>query len=267
MPNADCLLWAIVTTMRIGIVFVLAVAMQTGVAMADKIRIGTEGSYPPFNFVDSSGMLQGFDIELTQALCSRMGAECVLVTQDYEGIVPALVAGKYDAAVASLWITDERKQKVDFTKPYYQPAARFAMRKGTGDTGDIAPAALKGRTLGAQSGTVQANYLHDIYKDSVIRLFGTQEEADTALAAGKLDAVLADSTALWRWLSRSQEGRCCEFVGPPLKDPKWFGEGVAIAVRKGDTALRARFDKAIDAVVADGTYKAINDKYFPFPLN
>jgi lysine-arginine-ornithine-binding protein len=254
--------------MRIIFIFALTVALQTGVAMVDPIRIGTEGSYPPFNFVDSAGKLHGFDIELTQALCSRMGAECEMVTQDFEGIVPALVAGKFDAVIASLWITDERKQRVDFTKPYYLAPARFAMRKGTGaEGGDVAPAALKGKTLGAQSGTVHGNYLQDVYKDSVIKLYGTQEEADAALAAGKLDAVLADSTALWRWLSQSQEGRCCEFVGPPLKDPKWFGEGVAIAVRKGDTALRARFDKAIDAVVADGTYKAINDKYFPFPLN
>src|SRR5262245_6632275 len=253
--------------MRLFIVFALAVTMQSSLAMADKLRIGTEGSYPPFNFVDSAGTLQGFDIELTQALCSRIKAECELVTQDYEGLVPALVAGKYDAAIASLWITDERKQKVDFTKPYYQAAARFAVRKGTGDIGDTSPAALKGRTLGAQSGTVQANYLQDTYQDSVIKLFGTEEEADAALAAGKLDAVLADGTALWRWLSQSREGRCCEFVGPPIKDPKWFGEGVAIAVRKGDTALRARFDKAIDAIIADGTYKAINDKYFPFSLN
>ena len=223
--------------MRIIIVFALAVAMQTSLAMADKLRIGTEGSYPPFNFVDSSGRLQGFDIELTQALCSRIKAECELVTQDYEGIVPALVAGKYDAAIASLWITDERRQKVDFTKPYYRAPARFATRKGTTGMDDTSPAALKGRTLGAQSGTVHANYLQDIYRDSVIKLYGSEEEADAALAAGKLDAVLADGTALWRWLSQSREGRCCQFVGPPIKDPKWFGEGVAIAVRKGDTAL------------------------------
>jgi polar amino acid transport system substrate-binding protein len=253
--------------MRIIIVFALAVATQTSLAMADKLRIGTEGSYPPFNFVDSSGRLQGFDIELTQALCSRIKAECELVTQDYEGIVPALVAGKFDAAIASLWITDERKQKVDFTKPYYRAPARFAMRKGTAGMDDTSPAALKGRTLGAQSGTVHANYLQDIYQDSVIKLYGSEEEADAALAAGKLDAVLADGTALWRWLSQSREGRCCQFAGPSIRDPKWFGEGVAIAVRKGDTALKARFDKAIDAIVADGTYKAINDKYFPFSLD
>src|SRR5262245_56851058 len=221
--------------MRTTIIFALMLAMQSGFAMADKLRIGTEGSYPPFNFVDSAGTLQGFDIEVTQALCFRMAAECELVTQDYEGLVPALVAGKYDAAIASLWVTDERKQKVDFTKPYYQAAARFAMRKGTGGSGDVAPAALKGKALGAQSGTVQANYLQDLYRDSTIKLYGNGDEANAALAAGKLDAVLADGTALWRWLSQSREGRCCEFVGPPLRDPKWFGEGVAIAVRKGDT--------------------------------
>jgi lysine-arginine-ornithine-binding protein len=253
--------------MRITIIFVLAVAMQGGVARADTIRIGTEGSYPPFNFVDKAGNLQGFDIDIAKALCARMAAECAFVTQDYEGMVPALAAGRYDAIVASLWITDERKQKVDFTKSYYQPPARFAMRKSAAPDDDVSPAALKGKTLGAQSSSVHANYLQDVYKDSVIRLYGTQEEANAALAAGKLDAVLADATSVWRWMSQSPEGRCCAFVGPPVKDPKWFGEGVAIGVRKGDTALKERFDKAIDAIVADGTYKAINAKYFPFPLN
>jgi lysine-arginine-ornithine-binding protein len=252
--------------MRI-IIFILVLAMQSSVAMADKIRIGTEGSYPPFNFVDKAGNLQGFDIDIAQALCARMAAECAFVTQDYEGMVPALVAGRYDAIVASLWITDERKQKVDFTKSYYQPQARFAMRKSAATGGDVSPAALKGKTLGAQSSTVHANYLQDVYKDAVIKLYGTQEEANAALAAGKLDGVLADGTSVWRWISQSPEGRCCEFVGPPVKDAKWFGEGVAIGVRKGDTALKERFDRAIDAIVADGTYKAINDKYFPFPLN
>jgi lysine-arginine-ornithine-binding protein len=245
---------------------VLALAAAGGPASADKLRIGTEGSYPPFNFVDPGGRLMGFDIDIAQALCARIEAECEFVTQDYEGMVPALVAGKYDAIIASLWITDERRQKVDFTKKYYQAPARFVMRKGEGAGGDISPMALKGKTLGAQRSTVHANFLEDIYKDSTVKLFEEQEQANASLAKGELDAVLADSTALWRWLSKDPQGQCCAFVGPPLKDPKWFGEGIAIAVRKGDQALKERFDKAIDAIVADGTYKAINDKYFPFSI-
>jgi lysine-arginine-ornithine-binding protein len=245
---------------------VLALLMAASPANADKIRIGTEGSYPPFNFVEGDGKLMGFDIDIAQALCGKMKAECEFVTQDYEGMVPALLAGKFDAIITSLWITDERKQKIDFTKKYYQAPARFVMRKGEGAGGDISPAALKGKTLGAQSSTVYADFLEDIYKDSTVKLFQDQEAANASLAKGELDAVLNDSTALWRWLSKDPEGRCCEFVGPPLKDPKWFGEGIAIAVRKGDTALKERFDKAIDAILADGTYKAINDKYFPFSI-
>ena len=257
---------AIVTITRIIFIFALTVALQTGVAMADPIRIGTEGSYPPFNFVDSVGKLHGFDIELTQALCSRMGAECEMVTQDFEGIVPALVAGKFDAVIASLWITDERKQRVDFTKPYYlAPALRDAQRDGGGGR--------RRRTGGAQGQDARRPVGHRPWELPAGRLQGLghqaywhQEEADAALAAGKLDAAGRQHGAAALAVAKSG-GRCCEFVGPPLKDPKWFGEGVAIAVRKGDTALRARFDKAIDGVVADGTYKAINDKYFRFPLN
>jgi lysine-arginine-ornithine-binding protein len=257
---------AAMTRARTIVAAVLALLAAAGPVHADKIRIGTEGGYPPFNFVDAAGRLMGFDIDIAEALCARMKAECQFVTQDFEGLVPGLVAGKYDAVIASLWITDERKQKVDFTRKYYQAPARFAMRKGEGAGGDISPEALKGKRLSAQSSTVYANFLEDLYKGSTIKLFEEQEEANASLASGTVDAVLGDGPALWRWMAKDPQGQCCEFVGPPLKDPKWFGEGVAIAVAKGDTALKERFDKAIDSIVADGTYKVINDKYFPFSI-
>src|SRR5262249_8106300 len=160
---------------------------------ADKLRIGTEGSYPPFNFVDPEGKLQGFDIDIAQALCVRVEAQCQFVTQDYEGLVPGLIAGRYDAVIASLSITDERKQKVEFTKAYYRAPARFAMRKGEDAGGDISPAALKGKRLAAQSSTTYADFLQDVYKDSTIRLFAEQEQANASLAKGEVDAVLSDS--------------------------------------------------------------------------
>ena len=244
----------------------VALALTAGAALADmkKIRIGTEGAYPPFNYLDASGKLQGFDIDIAKALCAKMKAECTFVAQDWDGIIPALLANKYDAIVASMSITEERKKKVDFTVKYYNTPGKFIVAKNSGIT-DISPAAMKGKNIGAQSSTIHANYLEAKYKDSNIKLYGTQDEANADLASGRLDAVLADSVVLFEWLKK-KDGACCKFTGPDLTEKKFFGEGAGIAVRKGDDELREAFNKAIAAILADGTYKKINDKYFPFSV-
>jgi lysine-arginine-ornithine-binding protein len=245
-----------------------AVVFASGLAVAkdwSTVRIGTEGAYPPFNMVDSNGKLQGFDVDIAQALCDHMKVTCTFVAQDWDGIIPALLAGKYDAIVASMSITEERKKKVDFTDKYYNTPAKFVAKKGSGIT-ETTPASLKGKVIGAQSSTIHANYLQDNFKDSEIKLYGTQDEANADLASGRLDLILADSVALWEWTTKTDDGKCCEFVGNDQTDERWFGKGAGIAIRKEDQDLKAMFNKALAEILADGTYKAINDKYFPFNI-
>ncbi len=244
----------------------LATALAAGAAEAGgkKVRIGTEGAYPPFNYFDSNKNLIGFDIDIAKALCEKANFDCVFVAQDWDGIIPGLLAKKYDAIIASMSITAERKKRVDFTDKYYNTPARFIAKKGAGLT--ISPAGMKGKVIGAQRSTIHSNYLEDNYSGSTLRFYATQDEANMDLVAGRLDAVLADSIVLYEWMNKTSEGKCCEFVGAPLTDPKWFGDGAGIAIRKGDTALREAFNKAIAAIRADGTYERINAKYFPFSI-
>ncbi|MEJ1158218.1 ABC transporter substrate-binding protein [Prosthecomicrobium sp. N25] len=231
------------------------------------IKIGTEGAYPPFNFVDSNKQLQGFDIEIAKALCDKMKAKCDFVAQDWDGIIPALKAKKFDAIVASMSITEERKKQVDFTDKYYNTPARFVTSKTNGIT-DTKPEALKGKTLGAQSSTTHATYLEDQYKAKGVnvKLYGTQDEANADLVAGRLDGILADSVVLYEWLEKGDGNKCCQFVGGDIKDVKYFGEGAGIAVRKEDKDLKAQINKALAEIIKDGTYEKINKKYFPFSI-
>lgn len=244
-----------------------AVAMGTLVGSAiaaDKIRIGTEGAYPPFNFTSASGELQGFDIDIAKALCEEMKAECTFVSQDWDGIIPALVAKKYDAIIASMSITEERKQKVDFSDKYYSTPPALIAPKDTALTATD-PAALEGKTIGAQSSTTHATFLEDTYKGATIKLYPTQDEANADLVAGRVDAVAADSVVLGEWLKK-EDGACCKLVGMMENDPKYFGDGAGIAVRKGEDDLREKFNAAIAAIRANGKYKEINDKYFEFSV-
>lgn len=245
----------------------VAVAVMTGSAFAadwSKIRIGTEGAYKPFNYIDSDGKLQGFDVEIAMALCEEMKAECELVAQDWDGIIPALLAKKYDVIVASMSITEERQKQVDFTDRYYNTPARFVAKKDAG-LADTSPAGLKGKVLGAQSSTTHSSFLEDNYKDSDIKLYATQDEANADLVAGRLDAVLADSVVILDWLG-SDAGSCCEHIGENYNDAKWFGSGAGMAVRKEDTELKDKLNVALKAILENGKYKEINDKYFPFSV-
>jgi arginine/ornithine transport system substrate-binding protein len=243
----------------------MLVGVQAGAKEWKEVKIGVEGAYPPFSLVDKDGKLQGFDIDITYALCDAMKVKCTLVKQDFDGLIPSLLAKKIDAIIASMSITEERKQKVDFTHKYYNSPAKFVRKKGSGM--EITKAGLKGKTVGVQQSTVHDTYLTDNYGDVVsIKRYGTLDDAYLDLAAGRLDLLLADSVAVKDGLLDKPAGKDFEFVGPDLTDPKWFGEGIGIAVRKQDTELREKFNKAIDAIRANGTYKKIQDKYFNFDI-
>lgn len=232
-------------------------AIPAAAQAADKIRIGTEGAYPPFNQLDEKGNVTGFDIDIAKAVCTEIKADCQIVTQDWDGIIPALNAKKFDAIVASMSITDERRKAVDFTDHYYTNKLQLIAPKKS----DLTPANLKGKVVGAQRATIAGQWLEDHVKDAEIKLYDTQENAYLDLAAGRLDAILADKFVNYEWL-KSDAGKNFEFKGEPVFE----NDKVAIAVRKGDDKLRAKLNEGLKAIVANGTYKQINDRYFPFSI-
>ena len=239
----------------------LVAGLQPALAQDKVIRIGTEGAYPPFNSIDESGKLVGFDIDIGLALCEKMQAKCDLVAQDWDGIIPALVAGKYDLIIASMFITDERKKVVSFTEPYYAAAMTHVTAKGS-DIKEFTDAALAGKAVGAQSSTTQAEYIQKTYPGADIRLYKTQDEANLDMANGRLDIMVGDVIPMLDWTTKTEDGKCCELVGEPITDKAFVGDGVGIAVRQEDNELREKLNKALADILADGTYKKINDKYF-----
>ncbi len=242
-----------------------AIALSMGAASAQetmKIRIGTEGAYPPFNNMTADGKLEGFDIDIANALCEEMKAECEFITQDWDGIIPALLAGKFDAIIASMSITDERKQQVDFTNKYYNTPPAVAAPKGS-DIKGATKEDLAGKSIGVQGSTTHSNYAEATFTDSDVRLYPTADEYKLDIVNGRIDAVSDDIIVLQEWLD-TPEGDCCEIVGTITPVPEIHGEGAGIAIRKGETELAEKFNAAIDAIRANGKYKEINDKYFTF---
>jgi len=236
-----------------------ASVMLSPFASAEKIRIASEGAYAPFNMIDANGNLVGFDIDIAKALCAEMKAECEIVAQDWDGIIPGLMARKYDAIIASMSITKERLRVVNFTNKYYTNSLAFVAAKGKAlDTSMDGP---KGLSVGAQRATISGQTLEDKYSDVVnVKLYDTQDNAYLDLAAGRIDAILSDKFPAYDWL-QSKDGANFEFKGADLD----IDDKIGIAVRKGDK-LQERLNKALDAIVANGTYKEINAKYFPFDI-
>ncbi|MGI9331606.1 MAG: ABC transporter substrate-binding protein [Gammaproteobacteria bacterium] len=244
-----------------------AIALSGPAAAKDwkKIRIGVEGAYPPFSSVTPEGKLVGFDIDIAQALCTQMQVECTMVQQDWDGIIPALLARKYDAIIASMSITEERKKKVAFSKKYYQTPAKFARPKGS--EVEITKEGLAGKTVGVQRATIFDDFLSKEYGDALtLKRYGTQDEAYIDASAGRVDLLMADSVAMDDGFLKTDAGKDWEFIGPNFDDPKYFGEGAGIAIRKADTDLVEKINAAIDAIRADGTYDEISKKYFSFDV-
>ncbi|MFC3072955.1 ABC transporter substrate-binding protein [Shinella pollutisoli] len=243
---------------------VVALFSTAAMAEGEKIVIGTEGAYPPFNNLEADGTLTGFDIDIAKALCEEMKAECTFVTQDWDGIIPALIAKKFDAIIASMSITDERKQQVDFSKKYYNTPPAIVVPKDSELT-EATYEAFDGKTLGAQGSTTHANYAEAHLKGAEIKLYPTADEYKLDVANGRVDGVIDDVVVLSEWL-KSDDGACCKLLGTLPVDPVINGEGAGIAVRKGETELADKFTAAIAAIRASGKYQEINAKYFDFDV-
>jgi polar amino acid transport system substrate-binding protein/arginine/ornithine transport system substrate-binding protein len=181
-------------------------ALGLGTAQADeKLRIGVEGAYPPFSWKEADGTLKGFDIDIAVALCEKMGRECDLVEQDWDGIIPALLAKKYDAIIASMSITEERKKRVDFTGKYYNTPARFVAAKDADF--DATTEGLKGKVVGVQRGTTHQCYMEKMFPDTELKLYGTQEEVFLDLGAGRIDAQI---NSIWNATVKAPGSQCAK---------------------------------------------------------
>jgi polar amino acid transport system substrate-binding protein len=238
-----------------------AMALTLGAANAQEVvRIGTEGAYPPFNVLETDGSLTGFDIDIARALCEEMEVECEFITSDWDGIIPALLAGRFDAIIASMSITEERKQQVDFTEKYYNTPPAIAVPQDSELT-EASDEALAGVALGAQSSTTHSNYAEEKLPSADLRLYPTPDEYKLDVASGRIDAVIDDVIVLSEWLD-TDDGACCRILDTLEPDPVINGEGAGIAVRKGEDELREKFNAAIQAIRENGKYQEINDKYF-----
>jgi octopine/nopaline transport system substrate-binding protein len=259
-----------------------ALAIGGAAAQEKTIKIATEGAYAPWNFTGAGGKLEGFEIDLANDLCARMKVKCEIVAQDWDGIIPSLTAKKYDAIMAGMSITDERKKTIDFAGPYANSPNGFLVAKnsdlakmpGTGQTfnlgtqqaaaekaiNDLKPV-LKGKTIGVQTSTIHSNFADKYLKGTVeIREYKTTEAHDLDLAAGRIDAVLADSTNIIGTLDKP-EFKDYTMVGPSITGGL-LGAGVGVGLRKGETELKKSFDDAIQAAIKDGTIKKLSEKWF-----
>jgi polar amino acid transport system substrate-binding protein len=233
-----------------------------GEAVAQRdIRIATEGAYPPFNYVDQNEPA-GFEVDLGRALCEAMSASCTFLIQDWEGMIPGLKEGKFDAIMSSMEITPERAHRIAFSKAYYRiPSALIGLKDA--DFQGATPEKLEGRSIGTTPDSEFEAFLETGYKNSTIRTFDKIEEAELDLLTGRIDYVLGDKLALAKFLD-SREGRtCCKFLADMPVDR---GEGIGIGLRKTDQDLVGAFNTAIDKVIGDGTYGRIRVKYFPFAI-
>ncbi|MBX3686543.1 MAG: ABC transporter substrate-binding protein [Rhodocyclaceae bacterium] len=250
----------------------LILACQVATAKDWKqIRFATEGAYPPFNVTAPDGSVQGFDVDIANALCEEMKTECTWVKQEWDGMIPALMSRKFDAISASMSITEERKKKVDFTDKYYATPLALVAKKGSTLKPELA--SLKGKRIGVQRGTVADNFATRFWADHGVELvrYARQEEAYLDLSAGRIDASWVDSLEADGGFLTKPAGQDYDFAGSKVygrnaEEKAVIGEGVGIAIRKRDTDLRDQLNKALAAIRANGTYERISKKYFPHDI-
>jgi polar amino acid transport system substrate-binding protein len=228
----------------------------------EKLRFVTDSDYPPFHYFDEVGALTGFNVDLAKAICEILEVECEIKDVDWSEILATLQRDEADAAIASVRISDESLARADFTSRYYVTPARFVAQKTT-ELKDISPDTLRGMKVGVAKDTGHEAYLKLFFPNVAIATFDTADDAQRALKEGAIDFVFADGIGLTFWLNGVSSEACCEFRGGPYLDNKFFGEGVGIAVNKGNRQIVAILNYALEQVHASGRYEELFLRYFP----
>jgi ABC-type amino acid transport substrate-binding protein len=232
---------------------------------AFKVTVATEGAYPPFNYLDRKGLPAGFEMDVAQEACMRMNAECEFVAAKWDDLVPGLLDKKFDILMSSLEVNNERRRRLGLSRRYYLSPGAFIAAKGQPYDGP--PTLLRNKKIGVQKDSTHADWLDKSFRRSAqIKRYPSLKDALAALAKDEVDAVFGDKVQLWLW-SKKPEGSCCEVMGQDIKDTQTLGVGVSAGLRREDIKLREAFNKALAEMIGDGTYKKLNDKYFPFSLN
>nr|WP_246326939.1 transporter substrate-binding domain-containing protein [Burkholderia guangdongensis] len=236
-------------------------------AAQDVLRFGVAAEpYPPFTTKSPSGQWGGFEADLIRALCDQMKAKCEIKEVAWDGIIPALLSSKIDVIFNSMTITPEREKVIAFSRPYYDTPATFVAPKSEKLT--FSPDGLKGKVIGVQGSTTNAEFLKLAYGNSAkIQLYNTQDDCNADLVAGRIDAMYLDQLAVLAFLKTS-DGSSFEMKGEGTakRDPVTFGTGIGAGIRKNDTALKQQIDQALVQLHASGKYAQISKKYFPIDL-
>jgi polar amino acid transport system substrate-binding protein len=225
------------------------------------LRFVTEDEFPPFNFHDDEGVLTGFNVDLARALCLEMSVACDIQTKPWEDLLGAAARGEVDAVIAAHVVSAKALKQVDFTDRYFHTAARFAGRRD-GAKLEITPDGLEAKRIGVTKGTVHEAYLAEFFRLGHIETFDTSERAREALGQGKIDLVFDDGVSLVLWINGTVSKDCCELRGGPFLEPRYFGEGIAIAVPKSDPKLRADLNAALKRVRSSGRFDELMLQYF-----
>jgi arginine transport system substrate-binding protein len=223
---------------------------------AETVRFASSATYPPFEYYDGNNQIIGFDMDLAKALCKEMQVECTFTNQSFDSLIASLKFRRYDAVISGMDITAERSKQVLFTNPYYANSAVFIGKKGQYLSIDQ----LKGKRVGMENGTTHQKYIHDKQPEITTVSYESYQTAIIDLNNGRLDAVFGDTAVVNEWLKQYPE---LAKIGETVTDPSYFGTGMGIAVRAGNTELAEKFNQALTTIKANGVYQSINDKWFP----
>lgn len=243
----------------------LALGATAASAQGADLKVAIDPTYEPFTYKTADGKPTGFDVDIAEALCAQIKRKCVFVEQVWDSMIPGLQARKYDVIISSMSITDERKRVVDFTNKYYATPSSVVVKAGTAYSG---PASLKGKKIGVLKGSTQEKYAMGELKPVGVTVvpYEAQDQVYLDIKSGRLDGTVADKVEVTGGFLRKDEGKGYGFVGPDLYDKKYFGDGIGVALRKGQNDLKNQLNQAITTIRADGTYDKIAKKYFDFDV-